>query len=213
MRLFLCILFVGCVGTETGNPPFQPDLDPELVELTDNGDGILIVEGEPGAIDPPGVEVQSTIFGTTDAPVRFPTNDDGSFRFELPGASTIRLQAINGRLRSDVFDFAALAGALTAICQPSVPELFVRIEGEPGEETAIRFPARPVCDDAIGVPTLRRGDQGLSVTGMSTAEGLDVIITFDGRDGEVEDMLELRGSEDAVFITVVAEACAGGCPL
>ncbi len=217
MKPLLCMLFVvslACVGTETGNPPLQPDLDPERVELIEGGAGLLIVQGSAGAVDPGGVDIQTTIFGSTDAPVRIPTNEDGSFRFELPGALTVRLQAINERLRSDVFDFSVVVGALSGVCRPTVPETFMRIEGEPGEETAIRFPAQPVCAEMLMAPALVRGDQGLSVTGMSAGDGgLDVIVTFDGRDGEVEDLLEVRGSEDAVFITLVAEACAGGCPL
>lgn len=207
---FLLLACPACIGTETGNPPLQPDLNESLLTATEDGANARIV-GMPGAVSPGGVELQLTELGSRAAPLRMLVGDDGSFELVQPLFSRGRLQAINGRLRSDTVDVSLTIDVATGDCRPVIPESYYRLEGPLGEERGFTFRVRSPCGETL-TPSMRLGDQGLSVSGAVVADGgLDVTVVFDGREGEVEDVVRIGSPRSEQFITIVAESCGDDC--
>ena len=201
-----------CIGTETGNPPLEPELNPNLLSFSDDGAQIQ-VQGAAGAVVPGGAEVKLTPLDGSPA-FRFMSEADGSFSVDRPFAPELRVQAIVGRHRSDVFDHTFLSDSLTAVCRP-IPDVdFIRIEGGPGRSAIGYVNVRWPCGNPPSANMLY-GDQGLSVTGsvdvQSASDELTLAITFDGRAGEVEDHVVVSGESSQAIITVVAEACGSEC--
>ncbi|MEM7608286.1 MAG: hypothetical protein AAF411_23270 [Myxococcota bacterium] len=211
-RLFLTLLgahLVACAGTQTGNPPLRPILDDDLIIVEETAEGLTIT-GEPGAVFPGGILIQSTnlVDGVPDAQ---PVLGNGAFELRVP-FGTYRLQALNGRLRSSILDASVGAGIQSdqGVCRPRTRTNFVRIEGARDEVSEVTVEVFGACD---ALPTLEflRGDQGLSASGMAFDGGVRFTLSFDGRAGEVEDTAVVRASGDPLFITVVAESCGEDC--
>lgn len=99
---------MACAVTDTGNPPASPDVDPDLVENDSSSTGSTTLRGLPGAIFPAEGVVRVTPHGN--APPRTATvQPDGSFEavvdFGADGNDVIRLQVVQGALRSEPMDF------------------------------------------------------------------------------------------------------------
>lgn len=215
-RLMPLVLLAACLGTETGNPPLEPvELDRNLLTFNDEGESVQVV-GSAGAVMPGGANVQFTPLDGSPA-FRVVSEADGSFLIEQPFTAEVRLQAIEGRSRSDVFDHDFVSDAFTAVCQP-VPNVdFVRIDGRSGEDAIGYVTVRWPCGNPPSA-TMLYGNQGLSVGGatggvttQSAQDTLTLAITFDGRAGEVEDHVVVSMGTSRAVITVVAEACDDEC--
>ena len=214
--LAACLL-CACIGTETGNPPLEPELNPNLLTFSEDGAQVQ-VQGAAGAVVPGGAELNITPLDGSPA-FRFRSELDGSFSVERPFTDEVRLQAIVGRSRSDVFDHDFREGALTAVCRP-VPDVdFIRIEGRPGENAIGYVGVTWPCGNPPSA-NLLYGDQGLSVTGatggidiQSAIREFTLVITFDGRPEEQEDHIVVSMGSSSALITVVAEACGSECDL
>lgn len=99
---------MACVVTDTGNPPASPDVDPDLVENDSSSTGSTTLRGLPGAVFPAEGVVRVTPHGDS-APRTATVQPDGSFEvvvdFGADGNDMIRLQVVQGALRSEPMDF------------------------------------------------------------------------------------------------------------
>lgn len=210
-HLIPLLLLCACVGTETGNPPLEPvELDRNLLSFNDDGDDVLVV-GTAGAVMPGGADVQFTPLDGSPA-TRITSEEDGSFLIEQPFTAEVRLQAIEGRSRSDVFDHDFVSNSFTAVCQPLPNVDFLRIDGRFGEDAIGYVTVSWPCGNPPSA-TMLYGDQGLSVAGttggvsvQSVQDTLTLAVTFDGRAGEVEDHVVVSMGASRAVITIVAEA-------
>lgn len=215
-RLIPLLLLAACLGTETGNPPLEPvELDRNLLSFDNDGDSVQVV-GSAGAVMPGGADVQLTPLDGSPA-FRVISEQDGSFVIEQPFTAEVRLQAIEGRSRSDVFDHNFVSDAFTAVCQPLPDVDFMQIDGRLGEDAIGYVTVSWPCGNPPSA-TMLYGDQGLSVAGttggigvQSAQETLTLAVTFDGRAGEVEDHVVVSMGTSRAVITVVAEACGDDC--
>lgn len=116
------IVLAGCLGTETGNPPTDPEDPPEEQEppeleedrlhgMPDVGLGAMTVtvwgiSGETGAVDPAEGTVVVTNLDNAEPPVRTDVRDDGTFSLEAAGedGDVFRIEAIVEGVRSDPVD-------------------------------------------------------------------------------------------------------------
>lgn len=212
-RILLALTLTACIGTETGNPPVQPELDANLLMFSEDGDQVQ-VQGLAGSVIPGGADVQLTPLDGSPA-FRVMSELDGSFVIERPFTAEVRLQAIEGRGRSDVFDHRFLSDVQMEVCRPIPDTDFIRVEGNPGEEAIGYVTVRWPCGNPPSASMLY-GDQGLSVEGVgfqAEQSMLTLAITFDGRTGELEDHVVVSMSGSSAVITIVAEACGSDCDL
>lgn len=215
-RLIPLVLLAACLGTETGNPPLEPvELDRNLLSFSSDGDRVQVA-GSAGAVMPGGADVQFTPLDGSPA-FRIISGLDGSFLIEQPFTAEVRLQAIEGRSRSDVFDHDFVSDAFTAVCQPLPNVNFMHIDGRSGEDAIGYVTVSWPCGNPPSA-TMLYGNQGLTVRGttggvsvQSSQDTLTLAISFDGRAGEVEDHVVVSMGTSRAVITVVAEACGDNC--
>ena len=93
--LYAIVLFLGCVGTETGNP-FTHVLDPTELSVGITGAMVqqVIVHGLAGAVTPATGQVHAWGLGNDLEGVVVPVEADGSFSLQVPRQSDelVRLQ-------------------------------------------------------------------------------------------------------------------------
>ncbi len=213
----LCL--TGCVGTETGNP-LRPPVQRERVALQAVDNGVLEVRGNPGAVDPPGGEVQVTNLERVDPPTEVPVDADGSFFTRIQGLPEDAIR-IARRSAEGVFvlDVALELGGATV----EVPPPLDCVEFRVGPVTGLRHLAFDAETDVVielvngcgtafmGDVSLRRGDQGLSVMAGLFAVDEDgtspIMLGVDPlRSGTLEDEMLVNLEGNLLAVTLVVEA-------
>ncbi len=171
-------LTLGCVGTESGNPPIANE-EKIIVEVSDALETVRAI-GLEGAMEGAD-EVQYVGIGSGSRFLKFPVNEDGSFEFETPFDSSVaRLQALNSAGRSDVVDRDLGEGVLSGCSIAPTPTFL-----------DLRVGNTITVTDACGAAdeTFQFGDAGFSLVGRRAADGLvEYDIAHDGRRGESEDL-------------------------
>ena len=204
----------GCVITQTGNPPYQPER-PDIL-----ADGIapavnqpqsereILIVGAPGTVDPPtGAIVAINLSDSSVVPVRVPVEADGGFAVTVPSrpGDEIRLAVATRGARSlpiDVVRFDAesivprprpFAGCLEVAPAADVPYLAAG---------AAVVQVTNACDGVIelGAATLLFGDHGFAIA----ADGPTGILAA-GASGEIRVTLVADSSaveDEILFVNV-----------
>lgn len=138
---FALLTTLACSGTETGNPPLAPTLDPSQLYVgtevvpTPGDPHDTVIEGTPGAVSPSRGHILAWNLETQDPESIAEIRDDGSFVISLPAFVTqhIRLQAVDEDEYSEptTIELGVATGTPRAVssCLSSIAHA-VRIPGE-----------------------------------------------------------------------------------
>ncbi len=216
---------VGCVGTEAGNPPFQPedvgapvgfDVSQGTGETDPRGLGRLEVAFPAQAVDPAVTRVIVTPLDS-DLPAQELEEADGVLRtfFEVQGGIRFRLQTVTDRRLPPVDVEVGASQELVPILR-SLP--CVRFEGRsqavgPGGPIAIRL--RNDCASSVEVTAVRVRvpDSALEVldaapfdVGVGEVSRVEVAVSSEGLAGDNLLFIEFgrQGDTDVVPITLFA---------
>ena len=204
----ICLTLVGCVVTESGNPPLKPVVTTDSVMgMT----GFVMTDFEfSGTVMPAEGTVLVTNLNTDEASVSETVKPDGTYSITVPGSvdDVFRSEVVGSETRSLPVDKQViLDGSAYLLVAPaqqfasclSVPTL---VEVSKGESLIIKN----ACSEAItfGAPSIRSGSASLiSMDAFSVEAGSEVIVDVTvAMDESALLLFHTTGNQDRRAVTV-----------